>query len=121
MFYRILADLVVLIHVVFILFAVLGGILVLRRRFWAWVHIPAVFWAAGIAVAGGICPLTPLENWLRERGGTTGYSVGFIEYYFLPILYPAILTRQLQIGLGLLVLGINIGIYTWVMRRTDGR
>jgi len=116
MFYRILADLVVLVHVAFVLFAVLGGILVLWRRFWAWVHVPAVFWAGGIAVSGGICPLTPLENWFRERGGISGYSTGFIEHYILPILYPVILTRQIQIALGLFVLGINIGIYVWVFR-----
>lgn len=119
MFYRILADLVVMVHVAFVLFAVLGGILVFWRKFWAWIHLPAVIWAVGIAVTGGVCPLTPLENWFRERGGTAGYSTSFIEHTLLPILYPVILTRRLQIGLGLFVLGINLGLYTWAMRRTN--
>ncbi|MFQ5780020.1 MAG: DUF2784 domain-containing protein [Nitrospiria bacterium] len=117
MFYRILADLVVLVHLAFVLFAVLGGFLVLRGRRWAWLHIPALLWAAWIEFGGWVCPLTPLENWLRESGGTAGYRGDFIERYLLPILYPAILTRRLQVALGLFLIGINAGIYIWVMRR----
>ncbi|MFQ5579075.1 MAG: DUF2784 domain-containing protein [Nitrospiria bacterium] len=116
MFYRILADLVLLVHLSFVLFVVLGGTLVFRIKGWAWLHLPAVVWAAGIALFGGLCPLTPLENWLREMGGAAGYSTGFIEHYLLPILYPVILTRRLQVTLGFLVLGINLGIYVWMFR-----
>jgi hypothetical protein len=117
MLYRVLADLVIMVHLAFVLFAVLGGLLVLRWKRCAWLHVPAVLWAALIEFAGWICPLTPLENWLRVRGGAIAYRSGFVEHYILPLLYPAVLTRQLQIVLGLFVLGINLGIYGWVLYR----
>ncbi len=119
MFYRVLADIVVMTHFAFILFAVLGGFLVLRWKRWAWLHVPAFVWAALISFAGWICPLTPLEIWLRERGGAIAYRSGFIEHYILPVVYPPtdVLTRPVQIVLGFLVLGINLGIYGLVLRR----
>ena len=116
MLYRNLADLVVLVHLAFILFAVFGGILVLFWRRCAWVHLPTVLWAALIEFVGWVCPLTPLENWLREKGGGNGYRVGFIERYILPMLYPDSLTRPSQVALGVFVLGINLGVYGWVLR-----
>jgi hypothetical protein len=118
MLYGVLADFVVMVHFVFVLFAVLGGFLVLRWKRCAWLHVPVVLWAALIEFTGWICPLTPLENWLRAKGGAVGYRSSFIEHYILPVLYPTQLTRQVQIILGLLVLGINLGIYGWVLRRT---
>jgi hypothetical protein len=119
MLYRVLADIVVMTHFGFILFAVLGGFLVLKWKRWAWLHVPAVVWAALISFAGWICPLTPLEIWLRERGGSIAYRSGFIEHYILPVVYPPtdVLTRPVQIVLGVLVLGINLGIYGLVLRR----
>jgi len=116
-FYRILADLVVVMHLAFVLFAVLGGFLVVRWKRCAWVHVPAFLWAAFIEFAGWVCPLTPLENWLRSRGGAMAYRAGFIEQYILPILYPATLTRHVQIALGLFVIAVNLGIYSWLWRR----
>jgi hypothetical protein len=119
MLYRVLADIVVMTHFAFIVFAVLGGILVLRWMRCAWVHVPTVTWATLISFAGWICPLTPLENWLREKGGVIAYRSGFIEYYILPVIYPDVtfLTRRMQIILGLLLLGLNLGIYGLVLRR----
>ncbi len=111
MIYRLTADLVVLIHLAFILFAALGGLLVLKYRRCALLHLPALVWAVLISLANWVCPLTPLENWLRERGGLLGYETSFIEHYILPVIYPTELTRSLQIFLGLLVLVINLGIY----------
>ena len=111
MVYSYFADLVVLLHACFILFALLGGLLVLWKPLMAWCHIPAVLWAAGIEFLGWICPLTPLENMLRTRGGDTGYATGFVEHYIIPLLYPAQLTRKMQIGFGLIVLGMNLVIY----------
>ncbi len=111
MFYGILADLVVLVHTAFVIFAVLGGLLVARRRWIIWAHIPAALWAVCIEFMGWICPLTPLENWLRTKGGETGYTNSFIEHYLLPLLYPADLTRNLQIVLGAFVLGVNLYVY----------
>ena len=117
MVYHILADLVVVIHLLFVLFVMLGGLLVLRWRVCAWIHIPAVFWAALIEFSGWICPLTPLENHLRIKGGGSGYETGFIEHYIIPLLYPAQLTRTMQIVLGLLVMVVNLVIYLWVWHR----
>ena len=90
---RLLANIVVLVHLAFVAFVVVGGILALRWRRAAWVHIPAALWGAAIALGGWICPLTPLENWLREQGGGAGYSTGFIEHYVVPVLYTVALTR----------------------------
>jgi hypothetical protein len=117
MSYRVLADLVVLVHLAFIAFALLGGLLALVWRRAPWAHLPAALWAAWIELAGGACPLTPLENWLRRSAGASGYSGGFIEHYVLPVLYPSALTLPLQRTLGLLVVVANVGIYTFVWRR----
>ena len=115
--YRVLADLVVVLHLAFVLFAVLGGLLARRWQRCAWLHVPAALWAALIEFRGWACPLTPLENWLRRRGGAAGYQSSFIEHYLLPLLYPTALTRRLQIALGLLVLGVNLAVYWCVWRR----
>ena len=117
MVYPILADLVVLIHVAFVLFSVLGALLVLRWRSVLWIHLPAAVWAAWIEFSGRICPLTPLENWLRFKGGHSTYSGDFIGHYILPLLYPAGLNREVQILLGAIVLGVNILIYGYVFAR----
>ncbi len=102
-----MADLVVAVHFLFVLFVVLGGLLVLRWPRVAYLHIPAAIWGAAIEFGGWICPLTPLENWLRRQAGSSGYSGGFIEHYILPILYPSTLTRTNQLVLGALVLILN--------------
>ena len=107
MLYGILADLVVIAHFVFVLFAIFGGFLVLKWGHCAWIHLPVVLWAAGIEFGGWICPLTPLENWLRGKSGAIGYDSGFVEHYILPLLYPTALTRNLQITFGILILCIN--------------
>ncbi|MCI0401772.1 MAG: DUF2784 domain-containing protein [Gammaproteobacteria bacterium] len=117
MVYHVLADVIVVIHLGFVLFAALGGFLVLRWAQCAWIHIPAVIWAASIEFAGWVCPLTPLENWLRVKAGTDSYTSGFIEHYIVPVLYPATLTRELQITLGVLVMVMNLAIYGWIIHR----
>jgi len=121
--YNFLADLVVVFHSLFVLFVLLGGFLLLWRSSVAWYHLPAVFWAAWLEFSGWICPLTPLENLLREKGGIEGYNIGFVEHYIEPVLYPASLDRQMQINLGIIVILINIGIYlaVWIRRRKLGR
>jgi hypothetical protein len=114
---RLPADFVVLVHFAFVTFVVLGGLLVLRWPRLAYLHLPAALWGAFIELAGGICPLTPLENSLRARAGLPGYEGGFIEHYILPVLYPSALTREIQIVLGLVVIGINAAIYVRVFGR----
>jgi hypothetical protein len=117
MSYRLLADFVVVIHLAFILFVVLGGLFAIRWQRVIWMHIPAVLWGALIEFAGWICPLTPLENWLRFKGGTAGHSVGFIEHYIIPLIYPVNLTRNTQFILGGLVLVVNLGVYGSILIR----
>ncbi len=117
MIYRALADLVLVVHLVFVLFVVLGGVLVLKWTRVAWLHVPAAVWGVLIEYSGWICPLTPLENSLRERGGGAGYSGGFIEHYIQPVLYPAGLTRGTQIVLGSLALLVNLTAYGVVVAR----
>lgn len=121
MLYRYLADTVALAHLSFVLFVVLGGLLALRWRRAAWVHLPAAVWGAVVEIAGWICPLTPLENWLRHRAGEQGLSGGFVEHYVVTLLYPPGLTRAMQLGLGLFVLGINGLIYWRVFARRRRR
>jgi hypothetical protein len=119
--YTLLADLVVGLHFAFVLFVVLGGLSVLRWPWVAYLHIPAALWGAAIEFGGWICPLTPLEHWLRRQAGSGTYSGGFVEHYILPLLYPSALTRTIQVLLALLVLGINLGIYAYVLRRSRGQ
>ena len=114
--YQLLADLVVLVHVAFVVFAILGGLLAARWRRLVWIHLPAVIWAVIVEVFGWVCPLTPLENWLRRRGGQAGYPSDFIAHYILPVLYPEELSREVQITLGAFVLLINLSVYTWIFR-----
>lgn len=118
MIYGLLADVVVVLHVTFVLFVVLGGFLLLRWPKLIYVHVPMAVWGVLIEFVGWVCPLTPLENWLRMRGGQAGYQEGFIEHYVLPVLYPHALTRNVQITLGMLVLGINVIAYILFFRHT---
>ncbi len=117
MVYRLLADAVVLLHAGFALFTVFGGLLGFRRPRIIAIHLPAALWGAWIELSGGICPLTPLENRLREASGGRGYSGGFVEHYLLPALYPEQLTREIQYLLAGLVLAVNLAVYSALWRR----
>jgi hypothetical protein len=119
--YGIVADTVVVIHALFVIFVVLGGLAALRWPRLAWVHLPCAAWGALIEFGGWICPLTPLEKWLRVRAGDTAYEGGFIEHYLLPILYPPGLTRQTQLVLGLIVVAINAAVYGRLLYRWTAR
>lgn len=117
MLFRVLADAVLLLHLAFVAFALLGGLLALRWRWMPWLHLPALAWGAIVEFSGWICPLTPLENALRSAGGAAGYEGGFIEHYLLPMLYPAGLTRGVQFVLGGGLLLFNAVVYFLVWRR----
>lgn len=122
MLFRFLADILAVCHLAFILFAVLGAALAFRWPKIILLHVPAAIWAVLIEISGWACPLTPLENRLRIMGGEPGYAGGFVEHYLLPVLYPAALTRNIQVLMGILVLALNVLIYIQLMhslRRKD--
>ena len=121
MLFQAAADLVVLVHLAFIVFVVLGGVLAVRWRWIPWLHLPAVAWGVLLEWCGWMCPLTPLENWLRRAGGAAEYSGGFVERYVLPTVYPAALTREAQCALGFLVCFVNAAIYLRLWRRRVAR
>ena len=114
--YPFLADLVLIVHLAFVVFVLVGGLLVLRWRWIAWLHLPAAVWGAVVEFTGWICPLTPLENWLRAQAGKAVYEGDFVFRYLLPMLYPEALTHDIQLVLGALVLVVNLVIYGWLWR-----
>jgi hypothetical protein len=121
MIYRLLADALVLLHFLFILFVLLGGLLVLRWRKLMWVHLPCFVWGVLIEWVGWICPLTPWEQWLRSRAGEAAYEGGFINHYIMPLVYPPGLTREIQWLLGGGVLLLNVVIYVIIFTRRRRR
>lgn len=119
--YSALADAVLVLHVAFVLFVVVGGLLVLRWPRVAWLHVPAAIWGVAIELGGWICPLTPLENDLRSRAGESIYHGDFVARYLVPVIYPEGLTRTVQIILGAAALILNLSIYVLVIRRARRR
>lgn len=117
MFAKVAADCLVVLHLGCICFVVFGGLLALKWRWVASVHVPAAIWGAALEFRGWICPLTPLEQHFRQAAGQRGYGGGFIEHYLVPIIYPAGLTPNLQYLLGCFVLGFNLALYGWMLYR----
>ncbi|HEY2819310.1 MAG TPA: DUF2784 domain-containing protein [Casimicrobiaceae bacterium] len=118
---RVLADAVVVVHLAFILFVMGGGAAVLAWPRLAWLHLPAVIWAAYVEFTSTICPLTPLENLLRVRAGQSGYEGDFVERYVLPIIYPSGLTPHVQTILGIVVVAVNGAFYAIAWRRPSAK
>jgi hypothetical protein len=116
-----LADLVVVLHFLFVLFVVFGGLLALGWPKVVYLHLPVAIYGALIEFTGWVCPLTPLEKELRESAGQAGYEGGFVEHYVLPVLYPAGLTRGVQLALGILVIGVNLAVYIVIARERSSR
>jgi Protein of Unknown function (DUF2784) len=123
MLYNLGANLVLLLHFGFILFVAFGGLLLIKWPRLIWLHLPAVAWGAFVEFSGWICPLTPLENWLLAQGGEATYGGDFLVRYLSSILYPNALTRDVQVALGMLAIGLNMAIYgrLWLIRRRPGR
>ena len=116
------ADAVVVVHLLFLLFVVLGGLGALRWPRLAWLHLPALAWGSWVELTGRVCPLTPLEIRFRAAAGQAGYDGGFIDHYLVPVLYPPGLTRTHQIVLGVALLGVNLAVYgLWARRRIRDR
>ena len=121
MLLRLAADSLVLFHLGFILFVLFGGLLALKWRPVMWLHLPAAAWGVAVEVFHLPCPLTRWENLLRQLAGQEGYGGGFIEHYVLALIYPAGLTPQIQLGLGALVLLVNLTVYGWIIRHWQQR
>lgn len=118
---RLLADGVVVLHALFVVFVVAGGALVVWRPRFAFVHLPAAVWGALVEFTGTICPLTPLENQWRRAAGDAGYRGGFVEHYVIPVLYPDGLTPRMQVAFGIVVIAINVALYGLAWRRARNR
>ena len=121
MVYRVLANCVLLFHLLFIVFVFVGAFLVLKRRWVMWLHIPVALWGGFVEVSGWYCPLPPLENWFLRLGGQAGYNQGFVERYLLGAIYPDGLTRTAQIFLGTLVVLINGVVYGYIIAQACRR
>lgn len=115
MLYRIAADAVLLVHLAFILFVLLGGLLVAWKRGWIVLHLPAAAWGVYVELSGRLCPLTGLENQLRRLAGEAGYEAGFIEHHLLPLIYPDWLSVLVQYALAAIVMLTNASIYGMLM------
>ncbi len=117
MIYRVAADFVLVTHFAFIVLVVAGGLMVFRYARFAWIHLPAACWGAFVELTGRICPLTTLENYLRVNAGQEGYADSFVEHYILPVIYPAGLTRNIQLVLAGMVIAVNVIIYATILLR----
>lgn len=115
--YRLAADAILLLHLLFILFALFGALLAMRWRWVMLLHLPAATWGFLVEFNGWICPLTPWENALRVQAGESGYSAGYIEHYLLPVIYPAGLTHDIQLLLAWVVVLLNLLLYGWLLWR----
>jgi hypothetical protein len=108
---RTLGDLVLGLHFAFIVFAVLGGFLVLWKPWIAWLHVPSVLWSAYVNLFSQVCPLTPLENRFRYLAGQAGYEGGFIQHYIAPVVYPGVMPERWGLISGMSVLIWNVLVY----------
>ena len=114
MIFRIAADAALLLHLAFVAFVTLGGLLALRWRGVMWIHLPAVAWGIFVETTGRVCPLTYVENALRSQAGGAGYRKSFVEHYVLRVLYPGGLTADVQFALAIVLFAVNAAIYASV-------
>ena len=121
MLYRIGADAVLMLHLGFILFVLLGGLLVAWKRGFLLLHLPAMAWGIFVELSGRPCPLTHWENLLRRLAGSAGYEAGFVEHYLLPLIYPAWLSIPVQYLLAAVVVVVNLLIYGGLLWRNRHR
>ncbi len=121
MIYRIAADAVVVVHAGFVAFVVLGGLLAYRWPRAVRVHLPAAIYGAAVEIGGWTCPLTPLENALRRRGGEGTYAGSFVEQHLVPLLYPGPLPGWGRWALAGVVVVVNAAVYGMLRARSGRR
>ena len=114
--YEFFANLTLIVHLIFILYVVFGGLIFFIFSKTIFIHPPALLWGIYIELTNSVCPLTYLENWFLYQGGLTTYSNDFINNYLFPIIYPEGLTAEIQIYLGVSLIVINILIYGLILK-----
>lgn len=114
---RVLADMVLFFHFVFVVFAIFGGLIVLYKRWVVWLHIPVVLWSSVVNLVSWTCPLTPLENLFRSAAGQAGYEGGFIVHYLEPLVYPSGMPRKFELIAGVSILVWNGLVYGFLTYR----
>ncbi|MGW9346827.1 DUF2784 domain-containing protein [Nocardiopsis flavescens] len=122
MAYRIIGDAAMLAHFAFILYIAVGGLLAWKwpRTFWA--HLAVAAYGLSISVFAWTCPLTHVENWGRVNAGRAGLAQeGFIDHYLTGVIYPADGLREVQAGVGALVVLSWIGLALVTRRRRARR
>jgi hypothetical protein len=110
-----LASAVMAIHLAFMVLVSLGGLLVLRWPWLAWIHLPLAGWAVTSQFGSWPCPLTPLEKYLRVRGGQVAYTGGFIDHYLAPVFCPTGMTRGRQVAIASILLVVNATVYALLL------
>lgn len=111
MVYRLLADGVVVVHLAFIVFVAVGGILAWRWPRLLWPHLASVAYGAGIVTIGWDCPLTPLEKYFRRLGNEQGYEGGFVDRYVEGVIYPERYATLLRVLVAALIATGWLGLY----------
>jgi hypothetical protein len=105
------ADVVLVFHFLFALFAVLGGFFALIDRRVIFVHIPVVVWSSVVNLANWTCPLTPLEKNLRQRAGQRAYEGSWTQNYIEPLVRPLGMPRRMELLAGVAIIVWNLAVY----------
>ena len=106
-----LADAVLVLHVLVVVFAVGGAFLMIVDPLYAALHVPLVAWVGYVNLTRGTCPLTPLEQRLRAMAGERSYSTTWTRRYLQPIVRPVGLPRRLELVAGVSILVWNAIVY----------
>ena len=117
MVWSILADALLVLHGLFIVWATLGALAVWRWPRLLWLHLPALAWGVWIEATAGLCPLTPLEMALRHRAGQGVYEGSFIDHHLGALIYPQGLTPAAQMRLALALAAFNLVVYGLIVWR----
>lgn len=114
--WSLVADLVVLLHLLWIVFLIFGAIPGARWAWVKWMHLAALAFSVLLQVFGWICPITHLEVWLRRTGGAQPYEGSFIGHYLERIVYAPLPPYAVLLGT-LVVIAVTLWVYFGRRRR----
>lgn len=117
MSWRVLARTVAAVHVAYVVFVVLGSLLVLAWPQLIWLHLLAVVWSGLTLIFDLGCPLTPWEKRFWRRGGVEPYDEGFLQHHVLRMRFDPANARRNHIILGASAIALNAIIYFFVFGR----